>query len=271
MNLDLSSVRAKLARSQEHAQAIKNELRSWKDRSPYSVITHANAECTRYSVILRINEAAPFQRWTLMFADCLSNLRAALDHLVYAIAVHEAAPNPPADEGKLMFPIADSTANFNDLIMKQRRLGNISDPVRTAIEAVQPYNRPHPDIPPLLSILRNLNNTDKHKLLRLAYGTLATANVGFIGSQIPDGGVWKVIPYSGEIEDGTEVLAMVCDRSAPNMKYDKTIFDVIIAIRYGKRDPAGPEGSDRTDLASLLNLLITDVRQVIYEVAGWVK
>jgi hypothetical protein len=168
-------------------------------------------------------------------------------------------------------PITDSRANFDKAVIDRKRLGTISDHVRTEIESVQPHNRPHPDLPPLLSILRDLNNTDKHKLLRLAYGTLATGNIGFVGDQSQDGRVWKVIPYSGEIEDGTEVLAMVCDRSAPNMKYDRTIFDVIVAIWHGKRDPSGPEGSDRSDFASLLNLLITDVRQVIYAVAGVAK
>ena len=48
-------------------------------------------------------------------------------------------------------------------------LGQISEPVRAIFESLQPYNRPDPTLPPLLRILRELNNVDKHRLLKLAY------------------------------------------------------------------------------------------------------
>jgi hypothetical protein len=113
MTLDLTSVRAKLTRSQENTQALKREVRAWMDRRPYSVVQKANADFSRYSIVIRINEPALFQRWSLIFADALNSLRNALDHLVYSIACHEAAPDPPAKEGKLRFPITDSRANFD--------------------------------------------------------------------------------------------------------------------------------------------------------------
>lgn len=269
MNLDLTHVRAKLARAQEHRQAIKNEIGTWIDRAPYSVTTEANADCTRYSIILRVNEPATLQRWTLMFSDCLNNIRAALDYLVYAIACREAAPNPPSDEGTLAFPITDCSTKFNEAVSR-RRLGNISAPVRAAIERVQPYNRPHKELPPLLAILRDLNNTDKHRLLRLAYGTVASGNIGFVGD-FPKDAVWKDVTHSGEVEDGTEIFAMICDRPAPDMKYDRTLFDVIIAVSHAKRDPAAPEWTGRSEVCGLLTYLITDARQVIYSIASVVK
>lgn len=268
--LDLTSVRAKLARAQEHAQTIKNEVRSWADRSPYSVIPQANAECTRYSLVLRVNEPPPLQRWTLMVGDCFNNLRASLDHLVYAIAVHEAAPKPPSNEGRLRFPITNQRAYF-DSEVAGGRLGTISDPVRAAIEDVQPYKRTHPDFPPLLSILRDLNNRDKHKLLRLAYGAVATGDIGFVGDYPRDGRIWTQVAHSGEIKDSTEIFAFVCDRPTPNMKYDRTIFDIVVAIHHGKRDPSGPEGSDRSDVITLLMEMQTDVRKIIYSVVAAVK
>src|SRR2546423_118876 len=98
MTLDLSSVRAKLTRSQEHAQAVKNEAQAWTDRHPYTLIEKTNSDYTRFSLILRVNEAPPIQRWSLMVADCISNLRTALDHLVYAIAIHESGSTAPMHE-----------------------------------------------------------------------------------------------------------------------------------------------------------------------------
>jgi len=265
MSLDLSSVRAKLARSQEHIQALKNEVRPWMDRRPYSVVQKANADFTRYSVVIRINEPPLFQRWSLIFADALHNLRNALDHLVYAIACHEAAANPPTKEGKLRFPITNRRANF-DGELSRGSLGDISEPVRTAIELAQPYNRPHEKIPPLLAILRNLNNADKHKLLQLVYATLNTGDVGFVG-QNPLGN-WQAIPYPGEIKDGAEILAMVCDRPGPDMKFDRTIFDIVLAARHGKRDPSGPDWTDSSDIFALYTEMATEVRRIIYEVSS---
>ena len=136
MLLDLTDIRAKIARAQEHRQAIKDEIGAYFNRHPYGVTTQANADYTRYSILFRVNEPPPLQRWSLMFADCLTNLRTALDYLIYAIACHEAAPNPPRDSN-YGFPITDSPENFGKAL-NVGRLGDISTTVRAAIERVQP-------------------------------------------------------------------------------------------------------------------------------------
>ena len=263
MNLNLTSVRAKLARSQEHAQAVYNETRSWIDRHPYNITQHVNADSTRYSLVLRENEPASFQRWTLMIADCLNNLRSSLDYLVYAIAIAESGSNPPPNEGRLQFPIADCRADFDEAV-RTKRLFGISDPVRAAVESMQPYNRPHPTLPPLLRILRELNNADKHRLLRLAYGAVSEGDLGFVGAHPADGRSWQAVPNAGEVKDGTEVFAMVCDRPTPDMHWDRMIIEIVVAIWHGKRDPSGPEFSSHTEVGALFSALSEEVRTVIY-------
>lgn len=270
LSLDLTSVRAKLVRSQEHIQAIKNEATPWTERHPYSILQESNADNTRYSIILRINELPPFQRWSLMIADAFHNLRTALDHLVFAVAVHESGSATPPNENSLQFPITDSRANFDKAVIERKYLGTISDPIRAVIEAAQPYNRPHPELPPLLSILRDLTNRDKHKLLQMAFGTVVKGEIGFVGDSIPAGGNWKAIPFAGEIKDGTEVFAMVCDRPAPNMKFDRHVIEMMIAIRHGKRDPSGPDWTGRNDFAAVYDLISTEVRKIIYDVSALV-
>jgi hypothetical protein len=268
--LDLSSVRAKLSRSQENAQALKNEVKSWHDRNPYSVMQEANSDSTRYSVIIRINEPAQFQRWSLIFADAINNLRSSLDHLVYAIASYESAPHPPANESKLGFPIADCRANFDSQVSRGC-LGTVSDPVRAAIEAAQPYNRGHETLPPVLGILRDLNNADKHRVPQLLYGTAYGGNVGFVGPEEFAPGNWKAEPFSGEIKDGAEIFAMTSDIPAPNMKFDRTLFYVAVAIRHRKREPSAPDWTDRTDIFALYSDIATEVRRTIYDVSRVVK
>lgn len=266
MNLDLTGVRAKLSRSQEHAQTVHDEARSWIDRHPYSVTQQVNADSTRYSLILRENEPAPFQRWTLMIADCLNNLRTSLDHLVYSIAVSESGSTSPPYDTRLRFPITDCRDSFDEEV-RTKRLGNISDPVRAVVESLQPYNRPHEALPPLLHILRELNNADKHRLLRLTYGAIAQGSLGFTGEYPPDGRSWTAIPNTGEVKDGTEVFALVCDRPTPNMKWDRTELEVIIAIWHGKRDPSAPDFTGRNDFSAILTKLSEEVRHVIYSFA----
>lgn len=269
ITLDLTSVRAKMARSQEHTQTLKNEIIAWQERKPYSLIKERNSDFTRHSLLVYINEPPPFQRWSLIAADALSNLASALDHLVYAIACHEAHPNGISDKvaGKLAFPITDNPSKWKEAI-DRGRLEGISDPVQTEILKVQPYNRPHEILPPLLSIVRELNNFNKHRLLSLVYSATSAGNFGFQG---PDEANWTQFIRHGEIKDGTEIFAHIADRPAPNMEWDQTILDLVVAIRHGKRAPTDPEGSDRNSVLGILGFLNDEVRKVSYLVAGAVR
>jgi hypothetical protein len=191
-----------------------------------------------------------------------------LDHLVYAIAVHESGQEPPPKEKTLMFPITDSPSNFADA---DWHIETLSDPVRAAIEAVQPYHRRHPVIPAPLSILRDLENTDKHKLLRLAYAAINQGDLGFIGPENPEPGEVQIVAHPGEIKDGTEIAAFVFSRPQPDMKYDRINLEMVVALWHGKLDPSAPPWTDRSDFSALLKVLADEVRAVIDLVAAVVK
>src|SRR5207248_602403 len=85
--LNLTSVQAKLGRAEEHFNSYRGELRPWIQRKPYTLVGHINADCTEYAAVLEITEQPLLQRWSLIIADSLHNLRSALDNLVYAVAV----------------------------------------------------------------------------------------------------------------------------------------------------------------------------------------
>jgi hypothetical protein len=173
---------------------------------------------------------------------------------VYAIACHEAAPNAPRYEGKTQFPITRDKGEFDDAITRRMQLGAISDPVRAEIERYQPYNRPHPQLSPLLSILNELSNWDKHRLLRMAIEGMFQGQVGMDFSQADPpvmNGDYQFTPASSpEIEDGT---------------------DLVIAIRHSKRDATTPPGGDLSDFSGLLTLLSEEVRTIIYAVSAQVS
>jgi hypothetical protein len=84
-----------------------------------------------------------------------------LDYAVYAIGVLEASKNPPPDARKLQLPITDNPDDFTKGLW---RLESLKPDIRSIFECVQPYNRPCPGLPPLLSILRDFNDSDKQRI-----------------------------------------------------------------------------------------------------------
>lgn len=258
MALNLDSVTAKLQRAEEHAQAVKGEAKPWMDDQPFSLTKEASADSRRHSIVLHVRKEPPLRRWSLMISDSVHNLRCTLDHLIYAIAVHESGQEPPPAADSLMFPIADSPKKFLDA---GGRLGKLSGAVRSAIESVQPYNRPHPDLPPLLAMLRDFENTDKHKLLRLAFTSVYLGDVGFKW----EGGqeVLELYLNAAELRGGSEVVAVTFDRPIPSAEFDRSQFTLIVALWHAKRDPAGPIGSDRSDFVAVIDSLVNEVKTVI--------
>lgn len=267
MALDLTSVYAKLGRANEHAKAVEKEIREWADRDSYGLSYETNADSTRYSTVLHIHRKPDIERWSLIVADSIHNFRCVLDHLVYCVAVHESSADPPPDANSLMFPICDSDEGFQGDI-KKRRLGAISDPVRTVIKFFQPYNRPYPKLPPLLAMLRDFENANKHKLLQLVFAAISTADIGFSGPIVPDGTEARFYPHQGELKDGTEITAIVFSRPTPDMKYDRANFTFVFALTH-KPGPGGV--SDRDDATALLSLFDGEIRVLIEAVAAKVK
>jgi hypothetical protein len=112
--------------------------------------------------------------------------------------------------------IKDSLNDFRGTFWK---IAGLSPNVRTAIQGIQPYNRPHPTLPPLLAILRDLNDTDKHQLLQLA--VTRALEGGFYGVNLPRGQPFAIDYHMGDIKRGTEIAAIILDRPTPDMSYDK--------------------------------------------------
>src|ERR1035441_1879210 len=259
MALDLRSCEAKFRRSKEHADAFRRESKLWMDGNPYGVSTKTNSDCTRHSLIAHlVGPDAPFEQWTLIVSDCLQNLRASLDHLLYAIAIHESSKDPPPKHDKIMFPICDLPDNF---VTSNWRIEMLSLGVRTAIEGVQPYNRQYPTIPPPLTMLRELTNADKHRLLQLAYEGSRNGDLSFSGQKV--GNLKSIFANQGEVEDGAEIAAFEFDVPNRDMKYDRINLEVAVVLWHGKKDPLGPEWSERSDCSALLTLITNEVRHVI--------
>ena len=161
----------------------------------------------------RIREEPDILRWSLIAADCVHNARTVLDHLVYAIATYEAEGTRPAAFRQLVFPIEDSANGFKDRLW---RIKSLSKPVIDAIESVQPYRRhTEPDIPPLLTILRFL---EQCRQAPSAPPSLLPA--GARGAHQPEGRGQTDHPcgiHLGEVIDGTEVFDVTLPTLTPTI------------------------------------------------------
>jgi len=266
MSLNLDSVNAKLQRADQHNQFLHNEIAAWMATNSYVTRPVVSSDNTRYSIVAYLTgKEPPLQAWTLVAGDCLHNLRCVLDHLVYAIAVHQSGANPPPVENKLQFPIADSHANFQSSTF---RIASLSAPVQAAIESVQPYNRTHPKLPPPLAVLRDLENIDKHRFLRLAYTGIGDIDVELGGVPNPLAGQPAQIPHDGEIKDGTEVVAFVFSAPNPGMKFVKAQMDLMISLWHGKKNPTDHPWHERNEAHTVLQFLADEVRAVVATVSA---
>jgi hypothetical protein len=255
---------AKLDRAEELLNRLDNEVAAWHKVKPYRVVNERNAELTRYSTVVYVDEPPPIVRWSLQISDIIHNLRCSLDHLLWAIVVYESPNHKPVGADSLTFPIWEAPPNS----VAARNIACLSAGVRTAIEYMQPYNRSpsrgalsHP-----LTLLRDFDNRNKHRLLQLSTAAVASANmeITFSGDE-PDEPTFFL--HRGEIKNRTEVIVATFSRPHSHVKYDFRI-SIIIAMIYEKANAAG---ADRDGYAALMDVLVNEVIDVIGAVASTVK
>lgn len=165
---DLTGPRAKLGRADEHLRSIDAELRRvTMEQTESSYITFWRDESW---YIVRADPLPPLPlRIALLAGDCLNNLRATLDHLVWQLVLRE-GQNP---EGRQCFPLCETQAEFTKKVVLPSHRGNRHAPLYgippngdawALIEHAQPFHRPQPQEHPLAWVAR-FNNVDKHRTL----------------------------------------------------------------------------------------------------------
>jgi hypothetical protein len=96
----------------------------------------------------------------MIIGDCVHNLRSALDHLVYQLAILNGAG--PDAASQTSFPIYLKPKVFNDVVNK-KVAPFISAAALTVIESLQPYKTSEPEHCALWKVSQ-LDNIDKHRL-----------------------------------------------------------------------------------------------------------
>lgn len=201
-------VGAKLSRADEHLQAFHDELAAWGDSDPYKVTVDTNDQRTEYVYRLNYRTQPDLIRWGLIVGDCLHNMRGALDHLVYLLAIAASGKSPPPGEFRLAFPITNEPKYFNT-----SRIAALSDAAKRVIEDAQPHEGRNP-MPPLW-LLAQLNDIDKHRMLALMASAMDEPRID-IGPH--RGGPWQVLANFGPLHDGAEFLKVIFTEPNPDVQ-----------------------------------------------------
>ncbi|MGB2798332.1 MAG: hypothetical protein WBC82_00545 [Dehalococcoidia bacterium] len=106
--------------------------------------------------------------WSLIVGDILSNLRASLDHIAWALATkHACDQGIKLCEGKarrVLFPLKiERVAKHGIDGLSKKDLELLLPEAHSAVESFQPYNRTNRPELGLLGVLGYLTNEDKHR------------------------------------------------------------------------------------------------------------
>jgi hypothetical protein len=257
--LDLSSVFAKLDRAEEHFHAVHREISEWQNLNRYETFSERGVQTARVGIgVQRVGPPPDLIRWSVIIGDCVNNLRSSLDHLIYAIAKYQAAHDLTAKIDNLAFVIADTPDEFKNA---KARLKVFTPAFVELVESFQPYKRPHPALRPLLAILRDLSNADKHRLLQVAGAGVADFKA--IVTQNAEAGT--KIPYinPNPIKGNDVVCVVESSESDPSLAFHSVAVRIEVAIWHGRRSPDDPPNFARTAYEVLLQFLINEVRYVI--------
>lgn len=149
----------KLARAKAHFDVLRPEVEGFIESEPYRWWTEYvdyESGLREYAVSAEVLEDPP-RRWGLILGDVVQNLRASLDHLVWAIADRELR------DATTSFPIEIDKAGWRG--RGRKRVEAVAGAALELIERVQPFHlgdaaKSHP-----LAVLQALSNIDKHRTL----------------------------------------------------------------------------------------------------------
>jgi hypothetical protein len=253
---EFASCWLKIGRAHEHLDTLTSELSEWHRDDPYVVSSNSDANGSRYGFVVEIKAKPPLDRWSLIAGDCIHNLRSALDTALYALAVRENHGIDPANAGQLQFPICDTPEALAKQI-SQRRMTGLSPKAQVWIERAQPYNRSYVHKPPLIRLLAEFDNLNKHRMMNLVLQHLSDAKIESRKISPADHS-FKVHFVETPIQSGAEVASVIIDPPSANLDL-KLTGSISVTVRHSP----SPSGECISSLHDVLAALITEVRGII--------
>ena len=253
----MNSVEAKVERAKEHFAQVQYEIDAWVGGDPFSATYEQNEEGSQHCLRAKlIGDRPPVDKWALLFGDGITNLRDALDHLVYQISNTDVEhPSHP----KAAFVIVRQQSSFS--AEAKGKLANISQATRATIESFQPYNRPHPQVAPsLLWVLSAFAVTNKHKLLLPVFAVASSLGMNFT-TKGPSSG--HIAQTRGSIDDGSIFFVYQTHKPEPETILTFNKLKIDIALVHESQPSVPDHLSGRSPTRLLVPALIQEVVETI--------
>lgn len=155
---------AKLTRAQGHVEEIKRAIIAACDgEGPPRVLSTRRRFDPENNLVLWIAERVPAinDDWGLMVGDAIHNMRCALDHLWWQLAIDHLGRKPTDAEARdIQFPIL--TFSSPEKFRSHRFLRHVGPEAAQRAEHCQRYDAKDDEVL-LLTVLATLSNRDKHR------------------------------------------------------------------------------------------------------------
>jgi hypothetical protein len=243
----LDGARLKVIRAQEHLGALQSEIGMYLHEKPYEFIREEHGDFLTFTPII---STQPPIRISTILGDCVTNCRAALDYILWALV--QRYFDPPFDvrsyeDRKITaFPITDDPAHPGYLNrLKGLAKRQIPTPAIDEIRTVQPYNTGYKS----LALLHDLVNTDKHRLPLLTMSRVHTQTIitnpdsamrGLIRTTFPGGikfqtravNVRSVAVPKDQVDMKAEATLVVTfqDLAMPRIPVDRALEEIIETV-----------------------------------------
>jgi hypothetical protein len=155
---EMRGVEVRIERAHEHVDSLNHEARMFmmEQPSPYGHSIPEKAQDGIFVVTAKINRPPPV-RLGVLAADAAHNLRAALDMIVWELALKSEKP-PAEDDRQTGFPICTHLDAWEGR-STQRMLERIPPNAVEVIKAFQPFNSGQPQH---LALVQGIDNWAKH-------------------------------------------------------------------------------------------------------------
>lgn len=156
-------IQAKITRAREHLGVLDELIGAYVGRKPYEFAAEVDAN-SEMRTFLTVHELPPDELWGPIIGDAVHNLRSALDHLAWLLALPSARRDTPRG---IEFPIYLDDPATNPKVRRalRKKLACLRPDSHALVDAAQPYKRGDSHHP--LWLLQALWNTDKHRSMHV--------------------------------------------------------------------------------------------------------
>ncbi len=172
MTHPLDGSRTKIARAHKQIKKLGTTIdRFVKERDVNAIVLDIDNDRRELVATFKLLDLPP-ALWAVIVGEILYDLRSALDHLAWQLVLQ----NGGTPTSKTEFPIFKDEIKFKS--DAPRKVRGMSDAMKAAIQALQPYiagENPKDAAMQKLWVLHELTNIDKHQTLHLAGWFLKTA------------------------------------------------------------------------------------------------